>query len=225
MTGISPETSSRICAHMNDDHAHTCHAIVISATSGRETGKVQHAKMTSVSMTGYSLSYVLCDGDACAMKEITIPFVPPLNSPDQVRPRLIDDHHRAMTPKFAWLVTDPIQRMIFGVCILLGVGMVLGREGLGSAVDGTPWAKSMIDSTFGSSARFAEAVIWAWYFSLAAHSLEGVYTAYLCKRVLKLKTGATMKWFVLNACVGFPIMNKVKELVAINSASKSKRKK
>ena len=97
MTGISPETSSRICAHMNDDHAHTCHAIVISsATSGRETGKVQHAKMTSVSMTGYSLSFVLCDGDACAMKEITIPFVPPLNSPDQVRPRLIDDHHRAI---------------------------------------------------------------------------------------------------------------------------------
>ena len=53
----------------------------------------------------------------------------------------------------------------------------------------------------------------------------GVYTAYLCKRILKLKAITTMKWFALNACVGFPIMNKAKELVAINSASKSKRKK
>ena len=219
-TEIFPEPSSRICAHMNADHAHTCHAMVISAISGRETGKVQNAKMTFVSMTGYSLSYVLCNGDFCAMKEIAIPFFPPLNSPDQVRPRLIHDHHRAMTPEFAWLVTDPIIRMIFGACMLLGLGTALGRERLGSTVDGTPWAKSMVDSTFGSSVRFAEAVIGAWYFSLAAF-----YTAYMCKVILKLKTGATMKWFVLTASVGYPIMKKVQELVAVDSTARSKRKK
>jgi hypothetical protein len=93
------------------------------------------------------------------MKEITIPFLPPLNFPDQVRPRLIHDHHRAMTPKFAWLVTNPIIRVIFRACMLLGVGTVLGRKKLGSAVNGTPWAKLMVDSTFGSSARFADAVL------------------------------------------------------------------
>ena len=224
-TEILPESSSRICSHMNADHAHTFHAMVISAISGRETGKVQNAKMTSVSMTGYSISYVLCNGEFCAMKEIAIPFFPPLNSPDQVMPRLIHDHHRAMTPKFAWLVTDPIIRLIFGACMLLGVGTALGRERLGSAVDGTPWTKSMVDSTFGSSARFAEAVIGAWYLSLAAHLMEAFYTAYMCKVILKLKTGATMKWFVLNASVGYPIMKKVQELVAVDSAARSKRKK
>ena len=223
-TEISPETSSRICSHMNADHAHTCHAMVITAISGRETGKVQNAKMTSVNMMGYSLAFVLCNGDFCAMKEITIPFFPPLNSPDQVRPRLIHDHHRAMTPKFAWLVTDPIIRVIFGVCILLGVGTALGRERLCSTVDGTPWAKSMVDSTFGSSARFAEAVIGAWYFSLAVHLMEAFYTTYMCKVILKLKTGVTIKWFLLNASVGYPIMKKVQELVAVESAARSKRK-
>jgi hypothetical protein len=83
----------------------------------------------------------------------------------------------------------------------------------------------MVDSTFGSSVRFAEAVIGAWYFSLAAHLMEAFYTAYMCKVILKLKTGATMKWFVLTASVGYPIMKKVQELVAVDSTARSKRKK
>ncbi|KAL3815489.1 hypothetical protein ACHAXA_000726 [Cyclostephanos tholiformis] len=226
MMDITPEASSRICAHMNDDHAHTCHAMVVSAISngGGENGKVQNARMTSVSTTAYSLSYVLCNGDACSMREIVIPFVPRLNSPDEVGPRLIRDHHRAMTPKFAWLVTDPIIRTIAAACILLGAGTSMGRDGLGSTVDGIPWVKSMIDATFGSSSRFADAVAGAWYFALVAHSMEAIYTAYVCRVILKLKMGATMKWFVLNSCVGYPVMKKVLELVAIDSAARSKKR-
>ena len=220
-TNITPEASSRICAHMNDDHAHTCHAMVVSAKSENGGGKVQNARI----MTGYTLSYVSCNGDVCAMREIDVSFVPHLNSIDEVRKRLIEDHHRAMTPKFAWLVADPLTRTIAVACILLGVGAYKGRDGLASVIDSTPWVKSIIDATFGSSARFAGAVVGAWRFAFVAHLFEAIYTAYVCATILKLKTGSTMKWFVLNACVGYPIMKKVLELVAIEGAARSKRRK
>ena len=81
-----------------------------------------------MTMVGYNLSYVLCNGDACSMKNVMIPFIPSLNSSSQVRARLIDDHHRALNPKFSWLVTDPIIGILFGVSILLGVAMALGER-------------------------------------------------------------------------------------------------
>lgn len=225
-TEISPEASTRICTHMNDDHAATLHAMVLSNLSNREAAhcKIQNPKMTSVSMKEYSISYVLCDGDACAMKELAVPFHPPLNSSAEVRPRLVQDHHRALTPKFSWLITDPLMRTLFGACILLGVGTVLGQEELAKRVDGTPWATAVVTAVFGTSARFAHLVVGSWYFSLVAHTMEACYTAYLCKRVLKMKTGTIVKWFVLNVCVGFPIMNKVRELVAVDGAARSKKK-
>ena len=222
MDEISPETSARICSHMNEDHAATCHALVLSTLSSwTETKcKVQNARMTSVTMMGYNLSYVLCNGDACSMKNAMIPFIPPLKSSAQVRARLIDDHHKALNPKFSWLVTDPIITILFTVSILLGVAMALGREEFTIIVDRT----SFIKHIFGSSSRFVGAVINIWYISSVAHTLEAMYTAYLCKTVLKLKTGAIMKWFVLNAMVGFPIMSKVQELAAIDKAARLKIK-
>jgi hypothetical protein len=222
MDEISPETSARICSHMNEDHAATCHALVLSTLSSwtEKKCKVQNARMTSVTMMGYNLSYVLCNGDVCSMKNAMIPFIPPLKSSAQVRARLIDDHHKALNPKFSWLVTDPIITILFTVSILLGVAMALGREEFTIIVDRT----SFIKHIFGSSSRFVGAVINIWYISSVAHILEAMYTAYLCKTVLKLKTGAVMKWFVLNAMVGFPIMSKVQELAAIDKAARSKIK-
>lgn len=222
-TEISPESSTRMCAHMNNDHAATVHAIVLSNLSYGEaarSSKVQNAKMTSVNLKGYSLSYTLGD----AMKDIAISFDPPLNSSDEARPRLVEDHHKALTPKFRWLVTDPLMRMLFGACMLLGVGTSLGQEELASRVDGTPWANAIVASVFGTTARFAKLVIGAWYFTLVAHTMEAFYTAYMCKMVLKMKAGTIFKWFTLNVCIGFPIMSKIQELVAVDSAARTKKK-
>ncbi|KAL9188625.1 hypothetical protein ACHAXT_007003 [Thalassiosira profunda] len=223
---ISPEASARICAHMNNDHAATVHAIVLSSLSRREAArcKVQNARMKSVGMGGYSISYILCDGDACAMKTVNIPFDPPLTSSDEVRPRLVADHHRALVPKFSWLVSDPLMRTLFGACLLLGVGVAMGQEELAKRIDDTPLAASIVPALFGSSALFSKLVVGAWYFSLAAHTLEAVYTLYLCKTRLKMETGTAIKWFVLNVCIGFPVMNKVKELVAVDVDARSKAK-
>lgn len=223
---ISAETSARICAHMNFDHAATIHAMVSSNLSYREAArcKIQNAKMTSVTMKEYALSYVLCNGDACAMKEVAVPFDPPLKSSDEVRPRLIQEHHKALVPKFSWLVTDPMMRTLIGACILLGVGTALGQEELAKMIDDTPWATTIVTAIFGTSARFSWLVVASWYFSLAAHTAEAYYTAYLCKTKLKMKTGTILKWFTLNVCVGFPIMSKVLELVAVDTAARTKKK-
>lgn len=223
---ISKETSARICAHMNDDHRATIHAMVISNLSNHEAFrcKVQNAKMNSVNMSEYSISYVLCDGHNCAMREIAIPFEPPLISSKDVRPRLIEEHHKALTPRLSWLVTNPLMRMLFGACLLLGIGTLLGQEELAKRVDDTPWANFIVRIIFGNSTNFAKLVIGVFYFSLAAHTVEAYYTAYLCKSVLKMKKGTILKWFMLNVCVGFPVMNTVQELVAVDKAARDKKK-
>lgn len=223
---ITPEASKRICKHMNEDHAATVHALVTSTLTGPDARcKVQNCRMKSVSLAEYTLAYVLCDGDACSMKKVAIPFHPPLASADKVRPALIAEHHRALQPKFSWLFTDPLMRMLFGACILLGVGNALGKEELALRIDDTPWASSIVTAVFGSSELFAKAVIGAWWFSLAAHGLEAVYTAFLCKTTLKMDAVTTFKWFLMNVCTGFPIMNKVTELVAVDKAARADKKK
>lgn len=224
---ITAEASTRICAHMNDDHAATIHAMVLSKLSNRDAAfrKVQNAKMKSIGADGYSISYVLCDGDACAMKEVAIPFDPPLLSAKEAKPRLVRDHHTALAPKFSWLVTDPLMRMLFGACMMLGAGTALGQEDLAKRIDDTPWAAPIVAAIFGTSALFAKLVVGSWYFSLAAHTGEAFYTAYLCKSKLKMKAGNVIRWFVLNVCTGFPIMNKVRDLVAVDSAARSRKKR
>ena len=224
--GVAPEVSKRVCSHMNNDHAATVHALVTATLSGPDARcKVQNCRMKSVSLTEYTLSYVLCDGDACSMKKVAVPFKPSLASADMVRPALIAEHHRSMQPNCSWLLTDPITRMLFGACILLGVGTALGQAELASRIDNTPWASSIVTTVFGSSEVFAKVVIGSWYFSLVAHGLEAVYTAKLCKTKLKMDAMTTFKWFSLNVCTGFPIMNKVKELVAVDTAARANKKK
>lgn len=223
---ISEQASTRICAHMNNDHAASVHAMATSRLSNREafTSKVQNAKMTSVSLEEYCIKYVLCSGDNCAMKELFVTFNPPLKSSSEVRSRLVDDHHSALTPKFSWLVTDPLMRTLFGACLLLGAGTAMGQEELAKKIDDTPWASSIVTSIFGASSRFAYMVVASFYFSLVAHSAEAFYTAYLCKTVLKMKPLTICKWFVLNTCTGFPIMKKVTEMVEVDKAARASKK-
>ncbi len=223
---ISPETSARICSHMNDDHATTIHAMAVSHLSPREgaTCKVKNAKMISVNMKEYNISFVLCSGESCEMKKCAVSFDPPLTSPAEIRPRLIKDHHKSLIPKFTWLITDPVMRMLFGACLLLGVATALGEEELVARINNSLWARSIVSLVFGTTSRFVKLVIGAWYFSLMAHTLEAIYTAYLCKTILKMKLGTVMKWFALTVCTGFPIMNKVQELVEVDRAARSVKK-
>ena len=86
-TGISDQTSQRICRHMNDDHAVSVHAMVKNALPYREQllHTIKDAQMTSISLTGYNLSFVVCDGDLCSRRSVTVNFVPPLSSSKECR--------------------------------------------------------------------------------------------------------------------------------------------
>jgi len=223
---ITPEVSDRICTHMNEDHAATLHAMVLSNISNHEAFrcKVQNATMKSVSLSEYTIKYILCDGDACMQNLLVIPFDAPLQSVKEVRSHLIEHHHKALQPKVSWLLTDPLMRMLFGACILLGVGTLMGQDELVNKIDQS-WASSIVTTIFGTSTLFARLVIGSFYFSLFAHTMEACYTSYLCKTVLKMKHWTTFKWFTLNVCVGFPIMNKIKEYVEVDNSARLKKKK
>ena len=84
--GISDKTSQRICSHMNDDHAVSVHAMVKNALPyAEQLLSIKDAQMTSISLTGYNLSFVVCNGDLCSRRSITIDFVPPLSSGKECR--------------------------------------------------------------------------------------------------------------------------------------------
>ena len=222
---ITPEVSNRICTHMNEDHAATLHAMVLSNLSNHEAFrcKVQNATMKSVSLSEYTIKYILCDGDACMQNELVIPFDPPLKSVKEVRSHLIEHHHKALQPRVSWLLTDPLMRMLFGACILLCVGTLMGQDELVNKIDSTSWANSMVTTTFSTSTLFAKIVIASFYFSLLAHTMEACYTSYLCKTVLKMESWTIFKWFILNVCCGFPIMNKIQAYVEVDNSARKKK--
>lgn len=135
---ISDEASARICKHMNIDHAVTVHAMAIESLPWKERGiHIDNAQMKSVSLGGYNLTFVLCNGDQCEMRSPAVSFSPPLlTSADQVKKRLIEIHHSVLSPKMYWLVTDPMALAILVVCFGLGYATyVIGEDNLASHVE------------------------------------------------------------------------------------------
>jgi len=84
---ISAEVSKRICKHMNDDHQISIYAMAKAAliSSPENKKKLTNPRMKSICLSGYDLSFVLCSGEVCEMKTITIPFSPPLRSPKEAK--------------------------------------------------------------------------------------------------------------------------------------------
>lgn len=222
---IDEATNVRICSHMNDDHAVTIHAMVRASLSGREAQrKITNPKMKSVSEKGYTLSYVLCDGDLCEMRTTDVPFQPPLASADEIRPRLIQDHHKALEPKFGWIIKEPLILAIIVICVAMGLAThALGSEKLSALIESFPKIESTVSAVFGSPSTFATLVAKAWYFSVVAHGAEAVYVAYQCRVTLKTTPVAAFKWFILTCCAGFPVTRKATELFEV--ASKGGKKK
>ena len=86
---ITPEASSRICSHMNEDHGLTVYGLVLSTMSKAESDMLDISKWTmkSISLSEMNLSFVVCDkkSGTCEPREISIPFVPQLRSGSEVR--------------------------------------------------------------------------------------------------------------------------------------------
>ena len=93
---ISKTTSDRVCKHMNEDHGVTIYAIMRSVLGWKS--KIQGCKLKSITPSHCVISYVECNGDVCSMMEKQVPLNPPIQSPSQIRPRLVELHHKVMAP-------------------------------------------------------------------------------------------------------------------------------
>lgn len=89
---ISPETSKRICAHMNNDHAATLYAMIRARSLVKRGFSLTEARMKKITAEGCSLQAVSCSGDLCNIDKVEYEFDPPLRDASQARKRLVAIH-------------------------------------------------------------------------------------------------------------------------------------
>jgi hypothetical protein len=224
MTEITPDTSSRICHHMNDDHGLSVYGMVISLHNSK--GEIKNAKMTKISLAECSLSYVVCRGDLCEMKTASYPFQPPLVSVAESRSRLVNIHNKVMSPDFLWLLTDPLAFGILLTCASLGLGTYVGAEGVETYLEENVQGLSRyLTMVFGSTHAFAQVVIGAFWFALVAHVIEALYCAYHAAWTMKFKPAIACKWFIIVSLVGYPIQRRFAALLKVHYELANEKKK
>jgi hypothetical protein len=148
----------------------------------------------------------------------------PMIPHSQYRPRLIEEHNKALMPRVSWLITESFSLAIVVMMVLLTYGTIfLGEETLVSELNQSAVAGSTISSIFGSTETFAYLVKISFYFAVIAHAFESAYVVYLCKTKLKMSTAPMLLWFLLTNCVGFPIASKVMTLASVHDKAKAKK--
>ena len=212
---ISAQTSKRICAHMNDDHAVTVFAMAKTVASIKSGWKLSEAKLLKVSLSGCSLRAVTCSGTMCEMQTVDYPFEPHVTSSSEVRPRLIAVHNSLLLPKFSWLVTKPPAVIIVLILLALSYGeFVLGADGMKELIDGVKVRHHLSTETIVQTLRF---VFWG---SLVAHALEGLYGFYQSRTTLKLSLEGQLKWAAILTIAGMPVMQEFTPLIEAAATSK-----
>lgn len=224
---ISPETSKRICDHMNEDHGNTVFLMAVNVYKiNKKTKKsgwhISGARLQTISLTGCHLQVFICCGDLCEMERVIYPFIPPLESPSDARRRLIAIHHIVTAPKFYWLITKPLAASIVPIFALLGYQvLVMGISGMESSLEsggGTAnplmmLVHSLLIDGFGVSTRIVvELLRFVFWFLIVAHVGEASYGVYHC-RTMKLGWKHQIMWFVLLFLAGFPILKEFQTLI------------
>jgi hypothetical protein len=214
---ISPEASQRICTHMNEDHAVSVYAMAKSLLSNRSNGSsdsITQARLKQVTAESCTIAAVTCSGDACEMHSLQYPFTPPLTSAAECRSRMVAIHRTVCSPRTMWLVQKPLAPLIWTAYALLAYGtLVLGSEQLSGTIQQYPTIAKIIKTCFGSVESFVAAFVFAFYFTVVAHGLEGVYTLYHARKSLKLPWGHTLHWFALVLLVGYPVFVEFQDLM------------
>ena len=220
---ISTETSARICKHMNEDHAVSVYGMARHCVTLPTGGwKLTGAKMKKVTPAGCHLQAIMCNGDLCEMKLVEFPFVPPLATTAEVKPRLVAIHHQALSPQWQWLYTKPLALIFLILCRLFEYGtIVLECEGMTAYLDQTNWIKQMYPQT----EQIAMAIQFSFYLATVLHILEASYAAYISKICLKLNWTTTVQWNIMVFLVGFPILSEIIALQKIQQQEKQKERR
>eukprot|EP00553_Chaetoceros_curvisetus_P009077 CAMPEP_0204633288 /NCGR_PEP_ID=MMETSP0717-20131115/26834_1 /ASSEMBLY_ACC=CAM_ASM_000666 /TAXON_ID=230516 /ORGANISM="Chaetoceros curvisetus" /LENGTH=207 /DNA_ID=CAMNT_0051651401 /DNA_START=1 /DNA_END=624 /DNA_ORIENTATION=- len=194
--------------------------------------KISECKMTSVNLEQVNFSYVECrtDTQSCAKKDTVLTFHPPVASMKEMRPRLVELHHDVLSPRFRWLVTDPICIFIIAITALFAcITFVVNdlESALHAAVPVPALANhvmTLITAIFGSVQTLEDIIGKLLVFTVVAHVGEAIYAAYVCSKTLKLKKKNTFMWFVAICLTGWPMTSKVLEFSNIVVVEKKAKK-
>lgn len=223
---ITPETSKRVCKHMNEDHALSVYAMAKRKLSSlpKDGGKwkISEASLLSVSMEGCLMQVVFCRGDLCQVQKVTYPFEPRLKHASELRPRLVSIHQEVCKPHFTsiWL-TSPIASII--AIVFAGstyCALVLGLDRLTANIENSARFHSLISTCFGSANNFALLVGFVFFFTFSAHALEAL-SVVIKGQALKFSATTTAAWVLQVAVAGFPVFQQFRELHDMNSKSKA----
>jgi hypothetical protein len=218
---ISAETSKGICEDMNDDHAVTVYAMAMAKFLGAfGQWKLTDARLVQVSLSGCKISAVTWQGDVCETKPLFYKFEPPLASPSQARSELIAIHQKVCALRLQTLASKP--QALKNVCIVaaMGYGTWMGVPEMTEALGNAKPLIFFLGKTFGSASVLAELVRFFFYFCIVAHAAEAIWAVYKCQSVLKLKFQACFMWFLAVSTIGYPILNELNALLAIDQAAK-----
>jgi hypothetical protein len=128
-----------------------------------------------------------------------------------------------MQPKLSWFFLDARCRMILISMGLLGYANYFCD--LNQLISNNPDLGRFFIALFGSVNVMALVVKICWYFGVAAHLLEAVYGAYLCKYTLDLSTLTSLLWFFAISLVGYPMTTKVIEFTSIKTSNLADKEK
>jgi Protein of unknown function (DUF2470)/Domain of unknown function (DUF4499) len=221
---VSEEMSTRVCTHMNEDHAVSVYAMARRIAPLDPGFKVSEARMKKLTLEGCHIQVVACRQDLCQVHAVVFPFDAPLKSGAELRPRLVAIHHRVCAPELAWLVRKPVSVVILVMMAFLTYcTMGLGTSQLRSLIEADQGLVRIVTVLFGSPKIFGLLVRAAFCFGHTAHAAEAVYGLYLCRQTLKLKWLATLQWALLITLTGFPVLGELQSLVAVARRKKRTR--
>ena len=215
---VSPATSKRICAHMNDDHPVSVYAMFLQKVHLEPGWRVTQCSMETVRAEGCDLKAVLCSGDLCNVKKVTFPFDPPLTTTADARPRLIAIHNDVCRPRWMWLVSSlPIFLLLMTSFIFYC--MFIGLDQVQALIREDESAFAFVALVFGTPEFFTSLVQKSFWFLIVAHLTEA---AFAVSKAVSLKLGYTaiVEWFILTSLVGFPVLGRILELHAIHLKAK-----
>lgn len=200
------ERSNDLCNILNKKH-HNILVALVAANQSNKNAKPTQVNARRIGASMLTISYVECEGTMCALNSVNISFNPPTKSTNDAIDRIITNGKSAMEAQCVWLVTEPLPLLIIIVTVALGYAtLVLGEDGLKTAIDSVPLVGQIMSTIFGS--YFFVAVRASFYFAVVAHAVEGIYIGFLLRMRANLGYLACFKWFVLICCVGYPLTKK-----------------
>lgn len=210
---------TKLCLFLNQNHRALVYAMALQAACQFQLyiTEIQNPLLVAIDSQGYTVSFELVSYKTSPRKEIQwlVSFPHPMTNIKDIQTYFIHIHTSLLSPKISWIVTDWRMRIIVPTVACLGyITHSIGIDSFTLRVQQIqiPWVHWVLQKTFGSASNFTTAIRISWYFSIIAHTLEGIYVAYLCLSVLKLKLSPTLGWFYLTCLVGFPSTVRVLKL-------------